>query len=160
MKAKIVNALVLVIGGKQAIYQIKDSELDMIDIDVKELNIDSYGRADVVFDITRCKMEYILDMLLINKGKVDAVIRSLFHNQDAVFVNKEAIYKASATHMIEHNGCCHGVPCYACPLGYLAHETPCYSMGFADPHISIEQEDPIKKLHARKYLVNPTSIIK
>lgn len=162
----IIRKLVLVVGSKSVVYNINVHSHDLSSRSVNHIilcrtdtisTVMAGAMPDLVgsvirFDITKCHPEYICDMLLCRKGNLNAVIRSLFLNADAVWLNKDEVYKASAEYIKTHKGRCDTIPCYACPFSYLEHDDTCYNKGFVQVSSTPVMEDTILEANASSYL--------
>ena len=150
---KTIKKLILVVGQKQIEYTLgKDNEyLFLCCLNPTNEGDNKNRMLDIVFDITKCHPEYVIDMLLGKKGNIHAVIRSLYNNKDAVWVNKESVYAYMASLIIERHGKCYGIPCFSCPGSYLENNmNGCAYDIYGERHPM--EESSKRKLGSHRYL--------
>lgn len=156
----IIRELVLVVGSKAFTININTNGHDLAaqknyPIKVTNNNTLKHNTDPIrlVFDVTNCHPEYVLDMVLSRKGNDHAMIRSLYMNAEALWLNEQQVCAASAEYILAHKGKCLGIPCFACPFGYLtdSENRGCWESGYRTEDTPPEEEDSTTAHYAQVY---------
>ena len=151
----ILKKLILVVSSnKKVVYNISNGvvgDMKMSDY-VKDKECPS-NEDELLFDITKCHPEYVLDMLLDKKGDINSLVRSLYRNKQVFWINQATIYSSVAQHLITTKGVCKDIPCYSCPFSYLVHGEHCTDNGYRDED-SLPQDISIRAIVSSKEYID------
>jgi hypothetical protein len=108
----------------------------------------------IIYDVSMCHPEYVLNTLAMQKGDFHAIVRSLYNNENAIWINEDQVYTATCKHIIDRKGICAGIPCVACPASYLPDQDDahCRINGWADSVVDFNTEDSKLVKSCKKYL--------
>ena len=92
--AKQITTIILLLNGRTSIF-LTDKDDALVDpvimkhVSAKDASTYRNTNGMLVFDISKSKKEYVLDILLGDKGTTKATINSLVQNEEVSFINED-----------------------------------------------------------------------